>query len=174
MFMQKYELYHLMGRTKDRAAFKTNLKVLWQKHTSSLSQSPLSSKLRVHAFVLMPNHFHLLAECSEDTLGSSHTLDLSQERIANARAYRETYCYIFMNPVRAHLCRLPQHYPYSTFHYQFHQKFLPFSLYSRLSLGLGGTEGELRWILRETKLRETKLNEAKLYESSRFRYSFTS
>lgn len=155
MFMHKYELYHFMGRTKDRKNFKENMKSLWNNHTSSLSPNPLTINLRVHTFVLMPNHFHLLAESPIDhpKLYGQNQLDIAFAKISNTKVYRETYCYITMNPVRAQLCRRPEHYPYSTLFYQAKQKYLPFQLYSRLSLGLGGTEGELAWISRSYSLR---------------------
>lgn len=132
-------LYHLVGRTPDRKVFKTPLAQLWKESLYSLTP------LRVHAFVLMPNHFHLLAETTRPALNLKcfSSLEMISEKIPNNHVYRETYRYILLNPVRGGLCKFPHHYPYSTFN----NPNLPFLLHSRISLGLGGAEGELRWIM---------------------------
>ncbi|MFZ4715432.1 MAG: hypothetical protein ACOYL6_17035 [Bacteriovoracaceae bacterium] len=143
--MQKYEMYHLTGRTLDREAFKTPLHSLWEISTRSLADSRF--KLKVHAFVIMPNHFHFLGEmnCFDFSIDGLSQLDLAYKKIQSAFLYRETYRYIVLNPVRGRLCKEPDHYPYSTYS----GKALPFLLYSRLSLGFGGKEGERRWIMKK-------------------------
>ncbi|MFZ4713788.1 MAG: hypothetical protein ACOYL6_08765 [Bacteriovoracaceae bacterium] len=143
--MQKYELYHLAGRTHDRNPFKIPLYKLWDISILSLANPQL--KLKIHAYVLMPNHFHLLAEMKSLDLaieGVGH-LNLAYKKIQTAYLYRETYRYIVLNPVRARLCNEPDHYPYSSFS----GKNLPFLLHSKLSVGFGGKEGERLWIMRK-------------------------
>lgn len=133
-------LYHFIGRTPDRKPFKIPLGTLWRVSLQELSPR------KVHAFVLMPNHFHLLVESEKSQLGLNcfSDLDIVGEKIPNAHVYRENYRYIILNPVRGGLCKFPHHYPYSTFN----NSSLPFLLHSKLSLGLGGPEGELRWIMK--------------------------
>jgi REP element-mobilizing transposase RayT len=93
----------------------------------------------LHAFVVMPNHCHLLATISPNvTLGDCvRRLKGSSARAANAALgrsgrlwqvdyfdrlirdddhYRRTHEYIEWNPVKAGLCNVPQHFPASSAH----------------------------------------------------------
>ena len=90
-----------------------------------------------HAYCLMPNHYHLLLEYPETTLGRGmHRLNGRYARRFNVRHCRgghlfqgrydlepvtrdghllETCRYIVLNPVRAGLCRLPEEWPWSSY-----------------------------------------------------------
>lgn len=142
--MQNY--FHFMGRTKDRKPF--NLSQKWQNEEKRLSHLQKEKKIQVHAYVLMPNHFHLLGEIQDSFTFKDLDLDLdlSFEAIDNRKNYWETYKYIYMNPVRANLTREPQFYPYSLLHFQYYKKTLPYQNHSRMPIGLGGIEGEVHWI----------------------------
>jgi putative transposase len=87
---------------------------------------------KLHAFVVMPDHIHLLLTPQGETVervmglikgGSSHRLastgpvwqrGFSDHRIRDAEDFRTRRAYIHQNPVRAHMVDLPESYPYSS------------------------------------------------------------
>jgi putative transposase len=87
---------------------------------------------KLHAFVVMPDHIHLLLTPTGITLersmqlikgGFSHRLasklpiwqrGFTDRRIRDRDDFLTHLTYIHHNPVRARLCQLPQHYPYSS------------------------------------------------------------
>jgi REP element-mobilizing transposase RayT len=95
-------------------------------------------QLKIYAFVLMSNHFHLLASTPEINLSeilNYFMRETSREigrlsgrinQIYGARNhktllpsfhyYMNTYKYIYRNPVRAKICNDVVEYPYSTLH----------------------------------------------------------
>ena len=98
-----------------------------------------SFRWRCHAYCLMPNHFHLLAETSDPNLSAGmHWLNTAYARIFNKRhGYsghlfdRRFYSglvegdvqfalrarYIDLNPVRAKLCEHPADWPWSSYRF---------------------------------------------------------
>jgi putative transposase len=91
---------------------------------------------KLHAFVVMPDHIHLLLTPIEITLertvmlikgGFSHRLGskfpvwqrgFTDRRMRNKDDFITHRTYIHHNPVRQHLCQLPEDYPYSSAHKQ--------------------------------------------------------
>src|SRR5919109_3768080 len=93
-------------------------------------------KYLLHEFVVMPDHFHLLITLGEVTLEraiqfikggfsyrAKHELGFRREiwqtsfhdhRVRDADEYGEFRKYIHENPVKRHLCRTPEEYPYSS------------------------------------------------------------
>ena len=87
---------------------------------------------KLHAFVAMPDHIHLLLTPQEITLeravmlikgGFSHRIGVSfpvwqrgfpDRRMRDAEEFKKHRDYIHHNPVRARLCQLPQDYSYSS------------------------------------------------------------
>ncbi len=86
---------------------------------------------KLHAFVVMPDHIHLLLtpqETLERTIGLikggfSHRLasklpvwqrGFTDHRIRDAEDFEIRRTYIHQNPVRANLCEMPEAYPYSS------------------------------------------------------------
>ena len=87
---------------------------------------------RLHAFVAMPDHVHLLLTPQGITLerammlikgGSSHRLaslspvwqrGFTDHRIRDRADFLTHHDYIHHNPVRAHLCQQPEDYPHSS------------------------------------------------------------
>ena len=87
---------------------------------------------KLHAFVVMPDHIHLLltpqGEAIERVMGrikggSSHRFGwkgpvwqrgFSDHRIRDQEDFRTRRAYIHQNPVRAHMVDLPESYPYSS------------------------------------------------------------
>jgi putative transposase len=91
---------------------------------------------KLHAFVIMPDHIHLLLTPTGITLersiqlikgGLSHRLASSlpiwqrgftDRRMRDRDDFLTHRTYIHHNPVRAQLCQLPEDYPYSSAHHK--------------------------------------------------------
>jgi len=78
----------------------------------------------VHAYVLMPNHVHVLltaysrdsAHQLDECVRSSYRLEEAEIRPIHARRYLlGCMRYIELNPVRAHIVRRPQDYRWSSY-----------------------------------------------------------
>src|ERR1700761_8306138 len=87
---------------------------------------------KLHAFVVMPDHIHLLLTPQGETIervmglikgGSSHRLACrgpvwqrgsSDHRIRDKEDFLTRRSYIHQNPVRAHMVDLAENYPYSS------------------------------------------------------------
>ena len=87
---------------------------------------------QLHAFVVMPDHIHLLMTPQAITLertigfikgGFSHRLNsklpvwqrsFTDHRIRDREDFETRRTYIHQNPVRAHLSRTPEAYPFSS------------------------------------------------------------
>jgi len=92
-------------------------------------------KFRLHEFVLMPDHFHVLltvgpemtvertvqfikggfsfrASRELDSRGAVWQRGFSEVRVLDEASFRSHTEYIWGNPVRAHLVDSPEHYPY--------------------------------------------------------------
>jgi putative transposase len=98
----------------------------------TLQQYRHQGHYKLHAFVVMPDHIHLLLTPQGETVervmglikgGSSHRLaskrpawqrGFADHRIRDTEEFRIRRDYIHQNPVRAHLVDLPESYPYSS------------------------------------------------------------
>lgn len=129
----------------------------------SLKKTYEMYQIKVHGFVLMGNHFHLICETPEGNLDdvmqlflktSSHLINLSSGKspptwesryrwslIENRGHYYQVYRYIFQNPLRAKIVDKVENYPFSSFNSE-----LPVPIHSTLSIAMGGREGEMRWL----------------------------
>lgn len=94
--------------------------------------------LRLHSFVLMSNHFHLLLtapngnlseallyfmrETSREITRSSGRINQTygirnhKTRIGDYLYFMNSYKYVYQNPVRAGICKNAEDYPYSSLH----------------------------------------------------------
>ncbi len=92
--------------------------------------------LKIHSFVLMSNHFHLMVTAPEDNLSqamlyfmreTSREITRLSGRInqtygarhhktylGNYHYFMNTYKYVYRNPVKAGICECVEEYPYST------------------------------------------------------------
>ena len=128
--------YHITGRTSNREAFAIPLHEVWEIFEEELYLSWVKHGLRIHSFVLMPNHFHLLASLGDSPIGSvlqdlmrdtSWKINQTSNRINHTwggRAYRceikeinyflNAYRYVYQNPIRASLCEKVEEWQFST------------------------------------------------------------
>ncbi|HWP60706.1 MAG TPA: transposase [Candidatus Acidoferrales bacterium] len=109
----------------------------YKRFLDTLENAVTRFHFHLHAYVLMPNHFHLLAEQEEFPLSRfMQVLLTSYARWYNRRyrqighlfqsRYRAILCdkesyllelsrYIHLNPVRANIVKRPEHYPWSSY-----------------------------------------------------------
>jgi len=88
-----------------------------------LEQNRKKDRFLIHAFVVMPDHIHLLLTPAEDiSLEKSMQFiklkvwqdSYNEQRIKDATDYTQHRTYIEENPVRARLAALPESYPFSS------------------------------------------------------------
>lgn len=132
-----YLPYHVTARTNNRECFPLPMEVVWDILTSELFSISVKFQSEIHAFVLMPNHFHLLLtvpfldlgrvmntfmrnvtkDCHEVTERSGRLFGgpYHWSLIDQASYYRGAFKYVYRNPVRARLSARVEDYPYSTY-----------------------------------------------------------
>lgn len=128
--------YHLINKTIDPEFFGVPLEELWAYGASLLNIVNKKYGLQTHAYVLMGNHFHLLASTPDSNIDrcmqffqSRLALFISKHRtkssirfkgrfrasmIQNSAHFNTVLSYIYLNPVRAQLSDNPEDYPFST------------------------------------------------------------
>jgi putative transposase len=128
--------YHITARCNDRERFPIPIEEVWSIMGDYLFLLNERYGMQIHSFVLMANHFHLLARAPLLNLGDAmnHFMrESSREinRLANrgdhtwgGRFHRSlinsyhyymcAYKYVYRNPVRAMACERVEQYPFST------------------------------------------------------------
>ncbi len=105
---------------------------------SLLNDDRAKGRYQLHAFVFMPDHLHLLLTPAPDISiekamqfvkgGFSFRLksrmpvwekSFTLRRIEDGRDFAAHRDYIHANPVRAHLCEIPEEFPFSSAHGNF-------------------------------------------------------
>lgn len=131
-----YFPYHLSSRCNNREHFPGDLSFAWKTFTNELYLQTVLREVQVHAFVLMPNHFHLLltspvcpvSEVMCTFLGSCtkilHGRNGSSGRLFGGRFYASLVTdpnyfahalkYVYRNPVKAGLAQRAEDFPFST------------------------------------------------------------
>lgn len=127
---------HIYGRSNNAEWFQPCMDTTWNIFNDFLNYVNHCYNLKIHAFVLMSNHYHLLASTPDKNLplimNRLHTeisiaMNCSSGRINHVFGGRYKACeikntnyldnvikYIYQNPVRAGLCDLAETYKYST------------------------------------------------------------
>jgi len=128
--------YHLTARCVNREWFQLPIEDVWKIMEDYLFLTHSLYGMKIHAFVLMPNHFHLLASFPHGNIGpcmnyfmretSREITRLScrinqtygarhhKSMIDSYHYFMNVYKYIYRNPVRAKLSKFVEAYPYST------------------------------------------------------------
>jgi putative transposase len=128
--------YHVYNRALDKEFFGIPMPDLWYAFQSVLNQCMLDYGVKVQAFVLMSNHFHLLVTTPNENL--SLFMQIFQSKVAkfisrklgkksyrfearykwsmvtNPQRYTMVFSYVYLNPVRANICQQSADYRYST------------------------------------------------------------
>lgn len=159
--------YHLVARSNNKDFFELPLETVWMIMTTQLDKLQKQFNLKISAFVLMNNHFHLLMLTPEEDidwvmfyfqkdttksmqhhLGRINRIYGSRYRgclIENQHYLLSAYKYIYLNPVRAGLVQRAEEYKFSTLS---NSVALPFKLEEIVPLALQSRNRELesRWI----------------------------
>lgn len=128
--------YHVTARSSNQEWFYLPMDQVWQIFMNYLWFVSLVYKVRIHAFVLMSNHFHLLVRTPEANIDEamnyllrevSKTIGIEANRknqifggpyhwsvIKNSTYYHHAYKYVYRNPVHAGICNRVEDYRYST------------------------------------------------------------
>lgn len=128
--------YNLSARCINKEWFNLPMDTVWQIYCEELSQVSKDKKLLIHSFLLMSNHFHLIASTPEENISqcmhqlmtrSSRRLTQAGNRINQSYSGRHYKCilhrhshflnaykYNYRNPVAANICHRVEEYPYST------------------------------------------------------------
>lgn len=128
--------YHITARCINREWFNVSMDNVWKIFCEELTRSHEAHNLQIHSFVLMGNHFHLIASTPEANISqamhqfmyrSSKSLTKQGNRINQTFAGRHYKCvlgeysyfmnaykYNYRNPVVAGLCARVEDYQYSS------------------------------------------------------------
>jgi REP element-mobilizing transposase RayT len=130
--------YHVTARSHDGTWFQIPISIVWEVMTDYLYFIQRAYEVRVHSFVLMNNHFHLLVSTPEANLSAAmnyfmretskeiNRISGKKNQVYGGRYYRSiisnnlhfqhVYKYIYRNPVSANLTQDCESYRYSTLH----------------------------------------------------------
>lgn len=130
--------FHIVARTVNKEPFPIEIEKVWEILCDELSYCCFTYDLKILSFVLMPNHFHLLAASETQPLANSmlHFMKVTALRInrecgrknhlwgseywrtllSENNYYFNTYKYIYQNPVRAGFCTYCEAWPFSSLH----------------------------------------------------------
>lgn len=127
---------HITARTNRKALFPLQLEEAWEVFSDFLFLAHIMFGIRIHAFVMMPNHLHMIIRDPELKLPEAlaHFMRETSKEIGRRSKiegrlwgsrfhsslinspiyYLNAYKYVYRNPVRARLCTSPFDYPFST------------------------------------------------------------
>ena len=128
--------YHIVSRANNKEFFPLPIEELWKEFNLYLTMVHIMYRVRIHAHVLMGNHYHLILTTPQQNLdlvmkyfNRSLALTINQKtgrinRVFGAR-YKWTvirdvkylervFRYLYQNPVKAKLSKNVESYPYSS------------------------------------------------------------
>ena len=130
--------YHLVARTNDRKWFDVPMAAVWSIFAEQLYFLHSAFEVRILSFVLMGNHFHLIAKFPEGNFGdamrsfmgttsrvisfeagtSNHLYGarVFRSRLGSYHYFMNAYKYVYQNPLRAGCCERAEDYRFSTLH----------------------------------------------------------
>lgn len=157
--------FHMTGRTVNAEPFPCDLSEVWKIFCEELYMSSILYKIQIHAFVLMPNHFHLLLTNQESNWALFSRYFLRQVslrinevamrmnqnfggshfrcEISSYHYYTHAYKYIYRNPVQKKLCLRAEEYEFSSLRMSLEGR-LEFPVFD--SILIDDPEGTLNWI----------------------------
>ncbi len=128
--------FHITARTNNKEWFGLDLQIVWRICEEQLYFIHHAFRVRIHAFVLMSNHFHLLISDPEGQISlamrwfmtetarhinyhmnsKNHIYGQPHRRslILSYHHYTHAYKYIYRNPIEAGICMRVEDYPYSS------------------------------------------------------------
>lgn len=159
--------YHVVARTNDQLPFPCSLREAWNIYSDALWFYSHACRVRVLAFVMMKNHFHLIISTPEGNLSdfmklfmkktSDEIRNLSMQKnhlygaryypslIQHEHYYRCVMKYVYQNPVRARVCKSVLDYPFSTITTLLGQQKNNIPVYDDFGL-LDNLESSIKWL----------------------------
>jgi putative transposase len=177
--------YHVTARANNKERFSLPLPIFWKIITDELYFLTLMNDVKIHAFVLMPNHIHLLITVSSGDLGEVMRLFISAlTKRVNARGlrsgrifggpyhwsiitstlyYGHVIKYLYRNPVKAGLVEQVEEYEFSTASGTFGSNYLPLPIsFTNIGLEINLPDPEkpelwLKWLNRPFPIEAEKI-----------------
>lgn len=159
--------YNINARCINREWFNISMQDVWQIFCEELTRVHRDDNLVIHSFVLMSNHFHLIAStpnsnisaCMQKFMGrSSRRLTRAGNRINESFAGRHFKCilqshnyflnaykYNYRNPVTAEICPAVEDYEFSTLYTQVRKMKSPIPVVEDLTYDCDPM-GTLKWL----------------------------
>jgi putative transposase len=128
--------YHLSARCINKDWFELPMDLVWELMNRQLYLVKTGFGLKIFSFVLMTNHYHLIAQAPEGNLSeamryfqratsreltkASHRLNQTwgsrffRSRLGSYHYFLQAYKYIYQNPLHAKTCQWVEEYPFST------------------------------------------------------------
>lgn len=128
--------YHITNRLNNRQFFNIDMNLCWDVFAKYLTYANYLYGLQTHAFVLMSNHYHLIASTPDKNIGDavkyfqreiSKELNFKSGRInhlfggryhwsviTNEKFYSLALKYVYRNPCKAFVTYKVEEYPYSS------------------------------------------------------------
>ncbi|HRO66086.1 MAG TPA: transposase [Pseudobdellovibrionaceae bacterium] len=165
--MQSEFPYNISARCINREWFHVPMPKVWDIFCEELKRVGLENRLVIHSFILMSNHFHLIASTPEANISqcmhlfmgrTSRRLTREGNRINETFAGRHYKClltkpnhflnaykYNYRNPVTAGICERVEDYPFSTLRFVMKKAEPRFSLCEDATY-VEDPLGTLRWL----------------------------
>ena len=159
--------YHVTARTTNREWFGAPKELVWSHFANYLHFIWRVYDIRIHSFVLMDNHFHMLLTTPEANLdiAMNYLLREVSKRIGeetgrinqifggpyhwslikNSVHYQHAYKYVYRNPVDAGLCKTVETYRYSSLPGILGLDYLHIPVYDNLDL-IQNPHKQLKWL----------------------------
>jgi putative transposase len=159
--------YHVTARSHNKEWFEIPMETSWEIFSRYLYFATLAFGIRIHAFVLMNNHFHMLVTTPNANLDQamayvlrevSKTIGIESGKInqifggpyhwsliKNQLYYRHAYKYVYRNPIEAGLTKKVEDYQYSTLSGLIGKKRLEFPAFDNLGL-ISDPGAQLNWL----------------------------
>ena len=157
--------YHITIRSNNREWFDIPLNEVWDICLTSLKKANTAYPVKIQAFVLMSNHYHLMVWTPNNNIDkfmfilNSGISKLIREKtgritrifgdrykwslITDQRYYLVCLRYIYQNPLCVNVVKKCEQYPYSTLYYVFNNKKLSFSLFEPIP---SDKENFINWV----------------------------
>lgn len=159
--------YHITARCINQEWFQLSMPTVWNIFCEELSNTINDKKLLVHSFVLMSNHFHLLASTPDANISTCMHQFMQRSSVRLTRAGNRTnetfagrhykcilqhpnyflnaYKYTYRNPVNAGVCSSVVDYPFSTLQWLINNNISKFKLCEDFTF-LNDPAGTIRWL----------------------------
>lgn len=133
--------YHVSARSNNKEWFHAPLEMVWDVFCRELTFVSTEMDVRIHAFVLMSNHFHLVLTCPREDVGrvmrqflgsvakTLNRISGRQNHVFGSRYFGSMIrteehfdCvmkYVYRNPAKAGLISRVEEYSFSTLHSMF-------------------------------------------------------